>query len=377
MSSVKKGQKGITRREFAKGAAGVAGVAAVGALASCVPLPAATPAAPTPAPQKWDYEADVVVAGAGVAGLPAAVTAVQAGVDVILIEASKKVGGTGLYSSAGIGLMSYLTYEDMMKKVPFTDPKLGRALYENWEDFKSWLTATGVPYEYSGNYVRMGGVPIPEGPRLYFGALQSAFETRGGKLLLKTKAVKLFANQQGAIVGIRAVGPNGALDIKAKAVILATGSIQANKEMLVKYVGPYADLTASRSVPYDDGSGLLMGVEVGALLSRSFTSFYGHSQAWPLIIPQDPEAWEAMDIGLLHDLMAAIQMYSNQCIAVNLNGERCVDESIGDDITANACAKQPEARLFIILDQQIRDKFVGKAPCVGKEYIDLLIERST
>src|SRR3972149_4802858 len=83
MSSVKKGQKGITRREFAKGAAGIAGVAAVGAVASCVPLPAATPAAPTPAPQKWDKEADVVVVGSGMAALCAAVEAADAGAQVL------------------------------------------------------------------------------------------------------------------------------------------------------------------------------------------------------------------------------------------------------------------------------------------------------
>jgi len=98
MAEEKEAPKKVSRREFVKGAAAVA---SVGALASCAPAatpgpgetaaPAATcpPAGecPTPwIPEKWDYEADVVVVGYGGAGACAAINAFDAGAEVLILE---------------------------------------------------------------------------------------------------------------------------------------------------------------------------------------------------------------------------------------------------------------------------------------------------
>lgn len=78
----------LSRRQFLKGAAlGAAGLAAGSVLAPRASV------AEDAAGIVWDYEADVVVIGAGGAGLPAALKAMEDGASVLLVEANWDVGG--------------------------------------------------------------------------------------------------------------------------------------------------------------------------------------------------------------------------------------------------------------------------------------------
>ena len=47
-------------------------------------------------PKKWNYEADVVIIGAGAVGLPAAIGARDAGLSVLVVDANYDIGGTTL-----------------------------------------------------------------------------------------------------------------------------------------------------------------------------------------------------------------------------------------------------------------------------------------
>ena len=55
-------------------------------------------------PQRWDFEADVVVIGSGAAGLPAAIKAVEEGASVIVVEANYDVGGHAILSGGNVPL---------------------------------------------------------------------------------------------------------------------------------------------------------------------------------------------------------------------------------------------------------------------------------
>src|SRR6185295_11141535 len=55
-------------------------------------------------PVTWDWEADVVVVGAGATGLPAAIVAREAGSSVILVEAEKDIGGHAITSGGNVAL---------------------------------------------------------------------------------------------------------------------------------------------------------------------------------------------------------------------------------------------------------------------------------
>ena len=122
-----------SRRNFIAGAAGVAGAAAVaGAVASQARAEEATaPAA--------DYECDVVVAGAGIGGLAAAVASVEAGASTILVEASGHVGGTSRFAAGAFGPRFGVNWDDVYAKVPLSDPDLGKAVCVNWEETAAWV----------------------------------------------------------------------------------------------------------------------------------------------------------------------------------------------------------------------------------------------
>ena len=85
---------GITRRDVV-----TAGAAGLGATALLGPNNA--DAQRTASAIRWDHEFDVVVVGAGCAGLTAAIRARDLGASVLVIEAGFDVGGRMLHSEIG------------------------------------------------------------------------------------------------------------------------------------------------------------------------------------------------------------------------------------------------------------------------------------
>jgi NADPH-dependent 2,4-dienoyl-CoA reductase/sulfur reductase-like enzyme len=93
----KKAKNRLARREFlgtgATLAAGALGVSATKALSETAAEKAGNAQRPW-LPQRWDYEADIVVAGLGFAGQSAAISAHDAGAKVIVLEkATKELSG--------------------------------------------------------------------------------------------------------------------------------------------------------------------------------------------------------------------------------------------------------------------------------------------
>ncbi len=89
----------LSRRRFLRhGARATVGIAAAAvASTASVPLEAQQPGS-------WDYTTDVVVVGAGGAGLPAAIMARDEGVSVIVVEANHDIGGHAILSGGRIPL---------------------------------------------------------------------------------------------------------------------------------------------------------------------------------------------------------------------------------------------------------------------------------
>ena len=84
----------MTRRQA------VAGIATAGVLAGLAPMIAK--AQDNEAPQEWDYEYDIVVCGAGGAGVIAALKAAEAGKKVLCIDANYDLGGHAIVSGGSV-----------------------------------------------------------------------------------------------------------------------------------------------------------------------------------------------------------------------------------------------------------------------------------
>lgn len=179
-------QQKITRRQFVKGAAIVTAGAAAGGLAACAQSPTATPAPPpptampptqapvvvtaTPVPAKWDLTADVVILGAGGAGLPAALAAQEGGASVIVVDANYDVGGHAIVSggnvhigggnpgqtAAGVKDSPDLVFKDLTDwtivepngapDYRYNDPGFIRALADNSVATYNLIVANGVKF---------------------------------------------------------------------------------------------------------------------------------------------------------------------------------------------------------------------------------------
>src|SRR5581483_4687037 len=85
----------VSRRDFVKATVGTVGATAMAGF---------TAESVEAASLKWDHVADVVVVGAGAAGLPAAIRARDLGASVIIVEANSDIGGHAMLSGGQISL---------------------------------------------------------------------------------------------------------------------------------------------------------------------------------------------------------------------------------------------------------------------------------
>ncbi len=226
------------------------------------------------------FETGVVVVGSGIAGLSAAVSARQAGAEVILVEKAPRAGRGGNtrfadaqmrfpHESDEFGPRDYSVdamYSDLMRiSRGRANEALIRTLCENARGAAEWLTGLGLEWEagypHTAGYRRSpksGGAGLVD-------LLFRRFEGLGGAVSYETGALDLIIDEQRVVRGVRCAGPGGLIDIEGKGgVILACGGFQANVQMRVQHLGRFADSLILRGSRYNTGEGLMMAIAAGA-----------------------------------------------------------------------------------------------------------------
>jgi fumarate reductase flavoprotein subunit len=259
-----------------------------------------------PAPSGGEAHAelvDVVVMGAGTAGLVAATRLLEKGYNVLVFEKNSIPGGSmpttysGL-ASAGSELQanwSLGTYDespsynlDLM--MAFLKERFGvegdmpfdQALYETSGKTVDWLHSIGVGFHTMGTSSAYGITPYLA-PGCYMGGCGQAMESLvdrigklGGTVVCDTPVTELVQDESGAVVGLRAEGKDGSTwDVTARAVCLASGGFGANREMVAQYYPDYADVVWN-CCPGSTGDGIVLGQGVGAgieCMGRDLGSF--------------------------------------------------------------------------------------------------------
>lgn len=257
---------------------------------------------PTPANVSGDIESfnpDVIVVGAGITGLTAALTAADQGAKVLVLDHNKYFGGSTMYSggycaAAGGDTLPKFNYETNADEFYawFLDgdestfrPELSYVAAYNSGPALDMLTKYGAEW--------IEGGPIGEGVGAhantssaknaaegvdYFAAYVISHEQRGlsifedtaqsiqefvekGQMayLLNTKATELVTNSEGHVTGVRA---EDGTEFKAPATILACGGYCANKEMLSQLYTRWARSGSASSI----GNMFDAAVKVGAVL---------------------------------------------------------------------------------------------------------------
>lgn len=344
-----------TRRTMVKGAAvGALGAAAICAAGSRMAM------AGEAAKETFDKTTDVLVLGAGAGGCYAANFAMQQGAQVIVVEASSKVGGTAVLSG-GFYHTWDIDADNVDEKLASADPGRRRLFMEKWAEVRDWTLANpdlgaselDMDYPLYGAHLKgfaTGGTDMAPGRRKFLETLIDGAET-----MLDTYFTDLIVDETGAVLGAVVQGKDGAVTrIGAKSVVIATGSFQNNREMIEEHLGRWADNAICRATTYNTGAGIRIALAHGARMSAGTGHFYGHLNPWPSLTPRTEEEYEAADPDVSQGIMGAVQKFSVEGIAVNRNGLRYTDEGpenyVGDNYLANDSLQEADGHVYVIID---------------------------
>ncbi|GHH25498.1 FAD-dependent oxidoreductase [Streptomyces lanatus] len=287
---------------------------------------------------------DLLVIGAGMAGLTAGARAVRDGLSVVVTEIGEEVGGSARYAGY---VWTAPSHEVMERHNPHGEASLKRALVDRFEGGVAWIRSTGV--EVKGAQPILG---FGQGHQIdtnhYVDACRRMVVAAGGEVLTGTDTERLLL-EDGSVAGAELVTRGGTRrTVRATSTLLATGGFQGDTELRKEFVHPQADRMELRSNPHSRGGGYRLAVSAGAVTGSAGAGFYGHlvPSGVPFTDPAD-----FVDLSLY---------YSEHALLLNLRGERFTDETLGDHLTAMALLEQPESRGLLIADARVfRDWVVG------------------
>lgn len=279
---------------------------------------------------------DVIVVGAGAAGLVAANLAVENGARVLLLEKLSAAGGTLPISSGN------LFHADPARDEihPSYKPRPEAIVSRDFEPAVDWLRGCGIRLvESSGKH---GGYRIEPDPASgAVSPLLERFEKAGGTLLLDAAAKSLVISQDGAVAGVRLKSPVRTL--AAKAVIIATGGFQGDPELVTRYIAPWERLFW-RSNPGAIGDGFRMGLAAGVAATAGLGTFVGHLSPSDgrTVVALEPASYKRATLAFIKDIAL-----------LNLAGRRLVDESRLDSAVVRALARDERAIGIAVFDAEV------------------------
>jgi len=295
----------------------------------------------------------LLVVGGGLAGFAAALSAAEAGLQVLLLEKTAATGGssamsggclafagTDLQREHGIEDSAELLFRDLVEVGKGEcDEDLVRAYTNNQLATYEWLKQHGVRFQpvietASGQSVpRVHNVDPADMVRQL---QQAALNTGRVELLHQTRARRLLRDMGGRVIGVTAEQAGRTLEIHAeRGVILACGGFVHDREMIHRFA-PLYDEAVFIGGEGNEGDGLRMAWALGADV-RDMVHIKGTFGKHP------------MDENNHH---ACLAVYKG-AIAVNQDGRRYVDESLSYKLLGDACMQQPYAVTYQILDQDI------------------------
>jgi len=300
---------------------------------------------------------DIVVIGAGGAGLSAAIEAKAAGADVIVLEKMPMAGGNTLISGAeyaapnnwlqkeeGIEDSIELHIEDTLKGGDNkANEELVRVLAENALAGAEWLRdEVGVVWEdelmfFGGHSVKRSLVPAGASGREIISKQLAKAEEMNIPVLLNTKATALITDENGKVIGVEAEGENKNYTFNTnKAVIIASGGFGSNVEMRVKYNPDIDETILSTNSTGSTGDGIIMAEKIGASLVGM-----EYIQTYPICDPLTGTL-------LYYD---DARLYGHTII-VNKEGKRFVEELGRRDVMSMAIKAQTGHVCYELLDQK-------------------------
>ena len=333
-------------------------------------------------------ECDVLVVGAGNAGLCAALAAADEGATVIVLERAPEAerGGNSAFTAGAMrvaydgvedlrDLMPHLTdeevavtdfgsypedafFSDIAKVTEYrADPDMAELLVSRSFKTLKWMCTKGVrflpiygrqAFKVDGRFKFWGGLTVETnggGPGLVE-SLFAAARAAEIEVWYEARAVSLLADDQG-VHGVEVRRQGRTQEVRAGAVVLAAGGFEANAEWRARYLGRGWDLAKVRGSRFNTGDGIKMALDAGAMPYGNWSGC--HAVGW------DRNAPEFGDLAVGDGYQKHSYPFG---IMLNAHGRRFVDE--GADFRNYTYAKyghvileQPGQFAWQIFDQTV------------------------
>lgn len=327
---------------------------------------------PNAAKSEETLDCDIVIIGAGGAGMTAAINATQQGKNVILLEKMPYVGGNTTKATGGMNAAETryqkACYEEAIankdeKAEDYNDSveqfvadtmegghqlnniELVTKMAQESSSAIDWLESIGAPLpklSFSGGASK-SRIHSPEDGSGVGAYLVTRFLNKMNELninvMYNTTATELIKDGD-KIVGVKAESTDTAYTINASAVILTSGGFGSNEEMLVGY-RPDLKGTVSTNAPGVTGDGIVMAQAVGADLVDIEQ------------IQLHPTVEQATSMLITEGVRG------DGAILVNQSGKRFTNELLTRDAVSAAELEQEGAYAYVIFDQNLRDNLAA------------------
>ena len=302
---------------------------------------------------------DVVVIGAGGAGFSAAITARNAGANVVLLEKMPAVGGNSLISGAEMNVARNwvqpklginddspeLHAQDTFKGGDGKgDMKVINVMTHEALDAAKWCRDyLGVRFEddnlffFGGHSRKRALIPVGHTGTEFIAKFQAKADELGIPVITNMKAEELIKNKDGRVVGVKATMDGSEYTFNAKGgVVLATGGFGANPEMVKKYNPKIDERFKTTDAPGSTGEALYMAERAGAELVNM-----GYIQTYPICDP----------------ISGAIELIADArfdgAIMLNQEGKRFVEELQRRDVLSEAILNQTGQYCWVLWNDNI------------------------
>ena len=355
----------FSRRNFLRTAA-----IGAGAVAASGGIPRISDAAAPP--KKWDSETDVVVVGAGGAGLMAAVRASDGGAKVMVLQKSISVQMTstalsgGLFAAAGTRAQKEQGLEDSAEKF-YQDyvrnggymniPELAKLMTSNSVTVFEWLVDNGLPgfrFEaYPGHSVLRGHRSNKNSGRELIDTVYAQVKKRNIPVQFETAATRIFVDPKGRVAGVEATRGGKKTTIRARrAVVMACGGFVRDAKTFDSWIPAFAGVGNLTGDTANTGDGIkIMTKDAGALPTH--LQFAG---TYPYGLEVSPRSGPVCRYWYFTPMGA---------ILVNKNGLRYANEMEVPTKLTLSLASQPDKVHFLVAPKGLWDEVFAKYPPGG------------
>lgn len=332
-----------------------------------------------PTPEHKTIETDIVVVGAGAAGIAAALKADELGSKVILLEKTGQIGGeivvsggnqvvmgSELQKQAGVtnDTVESMVNDFMKNGANLNDKKMLTLFAKNVGRATDWMNQyVGVQYDMEGGLHKLAEYQYDRelaykngGPGFARSALEK-IQSSNIELYLNTKATELKVDEKGNVIGVLAEDKYGnTYDITAKAVVLATGGYGANKELLSEDLANalfYGRSTAT-------GDGHIMAQKINAKFQ-----LMDYGKRYPNGIEVSPGIAKSTIAGNI------VAFNEHSAILINKEGKRVVNEKASNRTILETLVQQTDQMLYLLMDQTTFDAWKAKLGPAGISESDI------